>query len=160
MKIEEKIVNLTERNSFLDKSDIFSKSRTFTNGCFDILHFGHVKYLEAASHFSELLVIGLNTDDSIRRIKGPSRPINSEYERAYVLAALQFVDYVFLFNEDTPLELIKLIKPDVLVKGSDYKPEEIVGSDFVKKNGGKVLTIPLTHGFSTTNIINKINSSW
>lgn len=129
----------------------------FTNGCFDVLHFGHVYYLEQAKKLGDMLVVGLNSDASVRRLKGISRPINGEKERAYVLAALAFVDYVVVFEEDTPKKLIELVKPDVLVKGGDYDLLNIVGADFVMKNGGTVTTIPFVEGFSSTHIIEQLN---
>lgn len=125
----------------------------FTNGCFDILHRGHVEYLAKAADMGDVLVVGLNTDASVRRLKGEGRPINNEESRALVLASLSFVDAVVLFDEDTPLELIKAVRPDVLVKGADYKPEEIVGADFVTSYGGTVATVPLVEGYSTTKVI-------
>ena len=128
----------------------------FTNGCFDIVHVGHVDYLEKARHLGDRLIVGLNTDDSVRTLKGNDRPINDEISRARVLAALTFVDAVVLFSEDTPYELIKELTPDILVKGSDYLAENIVGADIVIKNGGKVETIEFVSGFSTSNIISKI----
>ncbi len=139
--------------------DMFNKKIVFTNGCFDILHKGHVDYLCAARSLGDVLVIGLNTDASVKRQgKSPERPINNEQTRAFILASLQVVDAVILFDEDTPYELIKTVKPDVLVKGSDYKPEDIVGADIVKARGGEVITIELTQGFSTTSLIDKIKS--
>lgn len=128
----------------------------FTNGCFDIVHVGHVDYLEKARHLGDRLIVGLNTDDSVRTLKGKDRPINDEISRARVLAALTFVDAVVLFSEDTPYELIKELTPDILVKGSDYLAENIVGADIVISNGGKVETIEFVSGFSTSNIISKI----
>ena len=128
----------------------------FTNGCFDVLHFGHVHYLLQAKKLGDILVIGLNSDDSVRRLKGPRRPINGENERAFVLAALVCVDYVTLFEEDTPEELIKVVRPDVLVKGGDYTLDNIVGAEFVTQNGGIVTTIPFVEGFSSTRIIEKL----
>jgi rfaE bifunctional protein nucleotidyltransferase chain/domain len=128
----------------------------FTNGCFDILHRGHVEYLSKASDMGDVLVVGLNTDASVKRLKGESRPINDEQARALILASLGFVDAVVLFDEDTPYELIKAIRPDVLVKGADYKPEEIVGYDIVTSYGGKVETVPLVEGYSTTSIISNL----
>lgn len=128
----------------------------FTNGCFDILHLGHVDYLEKARSMGDKLIVGLNTDSSIKNIKGAGRPIISEDSRAQVLAALMFVDAVVLFNENTPYELILAIKPDILIKGNDYSLENIVGGDFVISNGGKVCTIDLVPGFSTTSIVNRI----
>lgn len=127
----------------------------FTNGCFDILHRGHVEYLAKAAAFGTKLVIGLNTDYSVKRLKGESRPVNDEEARAIVLASLLFTDKIIFFEEDTPLELIRYIQPDILVKGSDYKPEDIVGYDIVTSKGGKVVTVDLTEGFSTTKIIEK-----
>ena len=128
----------------------------FTNGCFDILHSGHVKYLRQAASLGEVLVVGLNSDSSVKRLKGPTRPINNQEDRAEILCALGFVDYVVIFDEDTPLELIKVIQPDVLVKGGDYTPENVVGADFVKSRGGELFLIPFVEGKSTTNIIKKI----
>ena len=128
----------------------------FTNGCFDILHRGHVEYLAQAADLGDKLIVGLNTDVSVKRLKGESRPVNDEKSRALLLSALQFVDVVVFFDEDTPYELIKQVQPDILVKGNDYKPEEIVGYDIVTAKGGKVLTIDLVEGFSTTNIISRM----
>lgn len=128
----------------------------FTNGCFDILHRGHVEYLAQAADLGDKLIVGLNTDASVKRLKGESRPVNDEKSRALLLSALQFVDAVVFFDEDTPYELIKQVQPDILVKGNDYKPEEIVGYDIVTAKGGKVLTIDLVEGFSTTNIISRM----
>jgi rfaE bifunctional protein nucleotidyltransferase chain/domain len=129
----------------------------FTNGCFDILHVGHVDYLEKAATKGDKLIVALNTDASVSKLKGPTRPINDELARARIIAALSFVDAVVFFSEDTPLSLIKQLMPDVLVKGSDYKISNIVGADIVMQNGGKVETIEFVDGYSTTNIINKIN---
>lgn len=128
----------------------------FSNGCFDILHQGHIVYLAKAAELGTKLIIGLNTDASIRRLKGENRPINSENERALLLAALRFVDMVVFFEEDTPYKLIQTVVPDVLVKGADYKAEDIVGYDIVTQNGGRVETITLEEGFSTTGVIEKI----
>lgn len=129
----------------------------FTNGCFDILHKGHIEYLAKASGLGDILVVGLNTDNSIIKIKGPSRPLQDESSRALTLASLQFVNYVILFDDETPYELIKKINPDILVKGSDYKKEDIVGYEIVKKKGGEIVTIDFTKGYSTTSIINKFS---
>lgn len=130
----------------------------FTNGCFDILHAGHFDYLSRAADLGDVLIIGLNTDESVKRLKGENRPINPETARAFALASLSFVTAVVLFSEDTPLELIRKIKPDILVKGNDYSPEQIVGYDVVTSYGGQVVTLPLVQGFSTTGIIQKITS--
>lgn len=127
----------------------------FTNGCFDILHLGHVEYLAKARDMGDLLVVGLNTDESVQRLKGPGRPVNPEMARASVLAALSFVDAVVLFNEDTPLELIRQVQPDILVKGEDYDVRDIVGRDIVEARGGQVSTIGLTGGYSTSGLIQK-----
>lgn len=128
----------------------------FTNGCFDILHRGHVDYLAQAAALGSKLIIGLNTDASVRRLKGEARPVNNQQARALLLSSLIFTDKIVLFDEDTPLELIRFLQPDILVKGNDYRPEEIVGYDIVKAKGGEVITIPLTQGFSTTSILTKI----
>ena len=129
----------------------------FTNGCFDILHRGHATYLAQARELGDLLVVGLNTDASVRRLKGPSRPVNCEHDRAFLLAALACVDFVILFDEDTPAELIRRVQPDVLVKGGDYTLDNIVGADFVLQNGGTVTTIPFVDGYSTTLTLQKIS---
>ncbi|NTW23346.1 MAG: D-glycero-beta-D-manno-heptose 1-phosphate adenylyltransferase [Lentimicrobium sp.] len=128
----------------------------FTNGCFDIIHRGHIDYLAKAADLGQVLVIGVNTDASVSRLKGPSRPINDEYARAMVLAAMSFVSVVVMFDEDTPYELIKRIQPDILVKGADYKPEDIVGYDVVTAKGGKVVTLEYLPGYSTSLIEKKI----
>ena len=133
-----------------------NKKIVFTNGCFDILHIGHVKYLKEASQLGDILIIGLNSDDSVKRLKGPERPINYEIDRAELLAALDFVDYIVIFEEDTPYELIKRIQPDILVKGGDYCYDNVVGTDIVEKRGGKLVLIPFVEGQSTTNIIKKL----
>ncbi len=131
------------------------KKIVFTNGCFDIIHAGHVDYLEKAKSLGDVLVVGLNSDESIKRIKGPERPINIQEHRKRVLEALKPVDLVIIFDEDTPERLIKEIKPDVLVKGGDWKIENIVGADFVKSYGGEVKTIDFVYDISTTKIIQK-----
>ncbi|MCK4694311.1 MAG: D-glycero-beta-D-manno-heptose 1-phosphate adenylyltransferase [Candidatus Cloacimonetes bacterium] len=128
----------------------------FTNGCFDIIHAGHIKYLYEASKLGDILIIGLNSDESVKKLKGKNRPINSELDRTTVLNGLSMVDYIVVFHEDTPYKLIKHIKPDVLVKGGDWKPEEIVGSNIVMKNGGIVKSLIFKEGFSTTDLIEKI----
>lgn len=130
----------------------------FTNGCFDILHFGHLHYLAAARDLGDRLVIGLNSDASVRRLKGPSRPINDSITRTHQLAALGMIDAVVVFEDDTPLALIEAIRPDVLVKGGDWKPEQIVGSAGVLARGGQVLSLPYVDGYSTTAIEKKIRT--
>ena len=137
-------------NNFLNKKIVF------TNGCFDIIHRGHVEYLEEAKKLGDILIIGLNSDYSVKRIKGPSRPINNEEDRKKVLLALKSVDDVIIFNEDTPLELIKKIKPNVLVKGGDWEIKNIIGADFVLGLGGEVHSLAFREGHSTTKIIKKI----
>ena len=132
------------------------KKIVFTNGCFDLLHAGHVDYLEKAKRLGDLLIVGLNSDSSIKRIKGSKRPIMSQDLRAKVLSSLKAVDYVVIFEEDTPLNLIKSIKPDVLVKGGDWELNKIVGREFVESYGGKVVTIPFVYDISTTKIIEEI----
>lgn len=128
----------------------------FTNGCFDLIHLGHIDYLAKASDLGDVLIIGLNTDASTRRLKGPTRPINNEHARAMVLASLTFIDTIVLFDEDTPYNLIKTIQPDILVKGADYNPEDIVGYDIVTAKGGKVVTIDYLPGYSTSLIEKRI----
>lgn len=128
----------------------------FTNGCFDLLHPGHVHYLDAARRMGDTLVVGVNTDDSVSRLKGPNRPLVSEHDRAIVLAALDSVDAVTLFDEDTPRELIAALLPDVLVKGGDYAIADIVGREEVEGAGGQVLTIPFVPGYSTTSLLKRI----
>ena len=130
----------------------------FTNGCFDILHAGHVDFLEKASDLGEILVVGLNSDASIGRLKGSGRPIMCEKHRAMVLDALTAVDYVVIFEEDSPKEIIRLVLPDILVKGNNYQESEIEGGIIVKNSGGKVITIPIMKGISTTSIIDKIKA--
>lgn len=131
----------------------------FTNGCFDILHFGHLHYLAQARDLGDRLVVGMNSGDSVRRLKGPTRPIHDETTRTHLLAALEPVDAVVIFEEDTPLELIKVVQPDILVKGGDWKPEQIIGSDLVLARGGKVQSLPFVAGYSTTNIEKKIKAA-
>ncbi|MBC8487665.1 MAG: D-glycero-beta-D-manno-heptose 1-phosphate adenylyltransferase [Bacteroidetes bacterium] len=133
-----------------------NKKIVFTNGCFDILHLGHINYLSKAKDFGDVLVIGLNTDDSVSRIKDKHRPVINENARAMILASLHFVDAIVLFDEDTPYNLIKQVQPDILVKGSDYKTGDIVGADIVKAKGGEIITIEFLDGYSTTSIINKL----
>jgi len=135
-----------------------SKKIVFTNGCFDILHCGHITYLYEAKKLGDILIIGLNSDNSIKRIKGEKRPIVPQEERAFLLSALEMVDYVTIFDHDTPYELIQIIKPHVLVKGGDWLIDNIVGKDIVESYGGKILNIPFVEGKSTTNIIERILS--
>lgn len=149
-----KIISGRAINSF--RKDHEKQKIVFTNGCFDILHVGHIRYLQEAAKLGDVLIVGLNSDASVKRLKGNERPINIENERAEMLGALGFIDYVTIFDDDTPLELIKIIQPDVLVKGGDYEPDEIVGKKEVEERGGKLILIPFVKGKSTTNIIKKI----
>jgi len=158
-RISAKITNRGQLNTKLAVWRFQDKKIVFTNGCFDILHLGHIDYLSKAKDEGNILIIGLNTDSSVSRIKGKSRPITDENSRANILASLQFVDAVILFDEETPYELISFVQPDVLVKGSDYKPEEIVGYDIVKAKNGKVVTIDFLEGYSTTAIEKKIKNT-
>ncbi|MCS6790582.1 MAG: D-glycero-beta-D-manno-heptose 1-phosphate adenylyltransferase [Bacteroidia bacterium] len=127
----------------------------FTNGCFDILHLGHVSYLEEAARLGDVLIVGLNSDESVRRLKGSQRPLLPQEARARILAALEFVDAVVIFEEDTPLRLIEKIAPDILVKGGDYTPDTVVGASFVQSLGGEVVILPLIEGYSTTQLLRK-----
>jgi D-beta-D-heptose 7-phosphate kinase/D-beta-D-heptose 1-phosphate adenosyltransferase len=151
-----KILSQGELKKEIEKLKGAGKRIVFTNGCFDILHTGHTRYLREARKLGDVLVLGLNSDASIRSIKGEKRPIVPEAERADVMASLESVDYLTIFNEPTPLELIELLKPDVLVKGGDWAEKDIVGGDAVRKWGGTVAVIPEIKGASTTNIIEKI----
>lgn len=156
-QLSDKLIPFDAIRRFVNAKKINGKRIVFTNGCFDILHAGHVDYLAQARDLGDILVLGLNTDESVKRQnKGPERPINSQDARAKVLAALNCIDAIVYFNEDTPYDLIKEVQPDFLVKGDDYKPEDIVGYDIVTGSGGKVVTIPFLAGFSTTNIVNKL----
>ena len=130
----------------------------FTNGCFDVLHRGHVEYLKFCKSHGDIVVLGLNSDSSVKQIKGPERPINNQYDRASVLAALETVDYVTIFDEPDPLRTIEKVKPDVLVKGADWKDKGVIGQDFVEAGGGKVVLAPLVEGKSSTSVINKIQT--
>lgn len=127
----------------------------FTNGCFDLLHIGHVRYLQQAKSLGDLLVVGINSDASVQRLKGPTRPIQNQNDRSEILAALACVDYTIVFDQETPLELIQQVKPHLLVKGGDWKIDQIVGSEFVLKNGGEVRSLQFVDGRSTTKIIEK-----
>lgn len=144
----------SELGTFLKNNK--DKKIVFTNGCFDIVHRGHISYLNEARALGDLLVVGLNSDESVRTLKGPERPINNEEDRKFLLENLKSVDFVEIFNDETPLELIRTIMPAIVVKGGDWKIEQIVGSHEVMANGGKVLSLNFIDGFSTTNIIEKI----
>jgi rfaE bifunctional protein nucleotidyltransferase chain/domain len=158
-------ISSMENNIFTNTKDLQSlisslksqhKKIIFTNGVFDIIHKGHVQYLNQAKNLGDVLIVGLNSDSSVKQIKGEGKPINNENDRAFVLSNLKAVDYVVVFDEDNPYNLIKTIIPDFLVKGGDWKPEEIIGSDIVQKSGGKVLSIEYTENYSTSKIIERI----
>jgi rfaE bifunctional protein nucleotidyltransferase chain/domain len=152
----EKILSREQLKSEIDRLRKGGKKISFTNGCFDILHVGHVRYLRDARRTGDVLILALNSDASVRAIKGEKRPLVPEDERADVVASLESVDFVTLFDELTPLELIESLRPDVIVKGGDWAEEDVVGRDSVRKWGGKVVIIPETEGASTTNIVEKI----
>lgn len=154
--ISSKIQTWEQLPATLDRWRAAGEKIVFTNGCFDLLHYGHLHYLSEARDLGDRLVIGLNSAASVRRLKGPTRPINDELTRAHLLAALEMVDAVVIFEEDTPLKLIQLVQPDILVKGGDWQPEQIIGSDVVLERGGKVMSLPYIQGYSTTNIEQKI----
>ena len=156
METENKIKSLEESKAQVIAWQAKGEKIVFTNGCFDLLHLGHVDYLEKARNLGDRLIVGLNTDNSVSRFKGPERPLQDQISRARVLAALQFVDLVVFFNEDTPLNLISALLPNVLVKGSDYLTENIVGATIVMQHGGVVKTIDFVEGYSTTRIVEKI----
>lgn len=157
--LSNKIKNLPQIVNAIKKLKQENKKIVFTNGCFDILHAGHINYLSKARSLGNALIIGLNSDSSVKRLKGMSRPVIAQKNRAILLAALETVDFVVIFKEQTPLKLIKAIKPDVLVKGGDWKKEAIVGSDFVESYGGKVKSLAYIQGLSTRNIIAKIKAN-
>lgn len=136
------------------------KKIVFTNGCFDLLHTGHIRYLKKAKKLGDVLIVGINSDNSIKRLKGDGRPIVSQNDRAELLSEFSFVDFITIFKENTPLNIIKKILPDVLVKGSDWKKNNIVGSDVVCNGGGSVVTVPLLKDHSTSNIIQKVGKLW
>jgi rfaE bifunctional protein nucleotidyltransferase chain/domain len=159
MNFNNKIVNWDQAKTLCAQWRDNDETIVFTNGCFDLLHKGHVHYLAEAADLGDRLIIGLNSDDSTMRLKGPNRPINRQDSRAYVMAALGFVDAVVVFDEDTPAELIRLLTPGILVKGGDYEPDNIVGADHVKANGGKVIVLSFLPGFSTSAIENKIRQN-
>lgn len=149
------------RDQLVKAVDHYRKNRkkiVFTNGCFDLLHIGHVRYLQQAKSLGDILIVGINTDASVQVLKGPTRPVQNENDRAEILSSLKAVDHTVLFSEDTPIELIKLIKPDTLVKGGDWKIEQIVGWDFVQSYGGQVRSLQFVDGRSTTGIIKKLSN--
>lgn len=154
-KIIQKLITPAKAETLFSPNSRRENKVVFTNGCFDLLHRGHVYYLAKAREMGDVLVIGLNSDRSVTRLKGEGRPINNQNARAEVLGALGMVDYIIVFEEDTPLNLISLIRPDLLVKGGDYRVDEIVGYKEVISWGGKVLTIPILEGYSSTSIIER-----
>ncbi len=156
MSTSDKICELADAVQRRSAWKMAGEQVVFTNGCFDILHLGHVDYLEKARQTGTKMIVGVNSDTSVRELKGPERPVNSEYARARLIASLQFVDLVIVFNEETPLELINHLLPDILVKGDDYTVDTIVGAKEVIAAGGHVKTIPLVPSYSTTGIIQKL----
>jgi len=154
--LEKKIQNLRRLKKLILILKARRKKIVFTNGCFDLLHYGHIKYLQDAKKKGDVLVVGINSDSSVKRIKEDKRPVVNEKDRLRLVAALESVDYVVLFKEDTPLEIIKFIKPDVLVKGADWNKNNIVGRDIVLSYDGRVSTIKFVKGYSTSNLIKKI----
>jgi rfaE bifunctional protein nucleotidyltransferase chain/domain len=154
--VNHKVKNLPALLQIIRRYKKQGKSIVFTNGCFDLLHLGHVTYLERAKSKGDLLIVAINSDRSVRTLKGRERPLVPQSERARVLAGLSSVDYVTIFDEPTPLSLIRALEPDVLVKGADWKKDSIIGSDAVERRGGKVVTIPVVKGVSTTQIIKRI----
>ena len=154
--LQSKIISDENLNALLTYWRLKDEKIVFTNGCFDLLHRGHVEYLAQAASLGSILIVGLNSDQSVRSIKGDQRPVQDEYSRALLTASLRFVTGVKLFDEDTPYELIRRIEPDVLVKGGDYKEEDIVGGDVVRSHGGDIVTIEFKEGYSTSGIIDKI----
>lgn len=153
-----KIIDTKQLSALQEQWNSEGKKIVFTNGCFDIVHRGHVEYLAKAAQFGDLMVVGLNADASVSRLKGANRPVQDQQARAIVLASMSFVDAVVFFDQDTPYELIKAVQPDYLVKGADYNPEDIVGYDIVMAKGGEVKTIELVKGYSTSAVIQKANS--
>lgn len=154
--LKEKIKTLSELSEIRNRLRKQNKKVVFTNGVFDILHRGHVEYLDKARTYGDVLILGLNTDSSARIIKGEGRPLVKQEDRAIAIAGLWCVDFICFFEEKTPLKIIQQLQPDVLIKGGDYGLNDIVGKDFVENTGGKVFTIPLTPGFSTTKLIEKV----
>lgn len=153
------VIGIEELRQLIEGSRSGGLKIVFTNGVFDILHAGHLEYLKRSKKLGDILIVGVNTDESVKTIKGPSRPFNREEDRAALLAGFECVDYVTLFAETTPINLISLLKPDLLVKGADYSMDEIVGKDVVESSGGEVKLIPFKEGFSTNSLIDKIKSA-
>ena len=156
--IQAKILSRNEVKYFVSAARMTGKTIAFTNGCFDILHEGHIYSLSQAAKEADILVVGLNSDSSVRKLKGERRPINNEHSRSLILASLLIVDVVVIFKEDTPLELIQVVQPDIFVKGGDYTIDQIAGAKEVIDGGGKVIINPIIEGFSTTGLIEKIKT--
>ena len=157
-KLKAKIFNTKDLSKIINEWRLNGDKIVFTNGCFDLIHLGHLEILARSADLGDKLIVGINSDMSIKKIKGSSRPIIEEDSRAKQLAAIEFIDAVILFNEDTPYDLINILKPDVLTKGGDYKKNDIVGNQLINKQQGEVVIIPLTHGYSTTSILEKIKN--
>ncbi|MDC0028976.1 D-glycero-beta-D-manno-heptose 1-phosphate adenylyltransferase [bacterium] len=157
-KLKAKIFNINDLSQIIKEWRLNGDKIIFTNGCFDLIHLGHLEILARSADLGDKLVVGINSDMSIKKIKGNSRPIIQEDSRAKQLAAIEFIDAVILFNEDTPFDLINILKPDVLTKGGDYKKNDIVGNELISKEQGEVVIIPLTQGYSTTSILEKIKN--
>lgn len=151
-----RVLERKEAQELIDKLKKEGKKIVFTNGCFDILHVGHMRYLEEAKSFGDYLFVGVNSDESVRRLKGPTRPINNQQDRAELLAGLKSVDYTVVFTEDTPVELIEELKPSIHIKGGDYKKEDLPETKVVESYGGEVYIVSLVEGKSTTNVVKKI----
>ena len=157
-KLKAKIFNIKDLSKILNEWRLNGDKIVFTNGCFDLIHLGHLEILARSADLGDKLIVGINSDMSIKKIKGNSRPIIEEDSRAKQLAAIEFIDAVILFNEDTPYNLINILKPDVLTKGGDYKKNDIIGNELINKELGEVVIIPLTQGYSTTSILEKIKN--
>ena len=157
-KLKAKIFNIKDLSKIINEWRLNGDKIVFTNGCFDLIHLGHLEILARSADLGDKLIVGINSDMSIKKIKGNSRPIIEEDSRAKQLAAIEFIDAVILFNEDTPYDLINILKPDVLTKGGDYKKNDIVGNQLINKEQGEVVIIPLTQGYSTTSILEKIKN--
>lgn len=154
--IKSKIIPKSKLEDQINSIRNEQKSIAFTNGCFDILHYGHIMLFQKAAEYCDILIVGLNSDTSIKMIKGSDRPVNKEDERSIILASLTMIDYVVLFSEPDPLKVIKIIKPDVLIKGGDWVKSKIIGANFVEGYGGSIITVPYIEGFSTTGLINRL----
>jgi glycerol-3-phosphate cytidylyltransferase len=157
--LPEQPLSLTEINRIVSQLRKKGKTLVTTNGCFDLLHAGHIKYLADAAALGDLLVVGINSDASVSRLKGPDRPIQNEIDRALLIWSLKMVDYTFIFPENDPIAFLEILKPDIHVKGGDYTPEQLPEKSIVEKHGGKIVIVPFTSGLSTTSIVKKIITS-